>query len=593
MSDPLVTIAITSYNYARTIGDAIASALAQTYRNVDVVVLDNVSTDDSVAVVRSFSDPRLRLVIHPENVGMRRNHNLAIREARGEFLMFLSADDMLLPTAVEDALAYRRANPDVDITYFSVSMADTDGNVGDYFEHPGLDGADFYRGRNEFANLLTRDNCMYMPTMLFPTSIFAELGELDERLNILLDYELDIRMAGAGKRFAFVCKPQAIIRMHGDNRSGVKNFVGSGNQLRDFCAILTQYTDPVYFDLLAGYRLELLAMLDGKVREMKGPFPAEFAALASELEPLVAATRAAIEAVPDRTAASDRGEALISVVIPFTGRTGELDRALRSLRAQTYTNWEAIVACDAGIDPSGFVRRLGLEDRVRVSRLRRARGPAAARNFALHGVRGEIVTYLDDDNRFFPGYLAAVAAAFADPQVQVTAGRWRYGVSGVGGVMLALSDAHLGLDASGGVDWTSNRLALNAVAHRRACLPVCGYFDESYQIFEDWEFLIRLGRSFGVRVIDVDAAIVVLEAPMKRHHVFGRRSSAHWSDYATRLQNLYGAYPARSAEEERRRAAHQGSLQATVNRGVASAGNPAEIVVFAQALAGLAANGQA
>lgn len=591
MTDPLVTIAITSYNYASTIGEAVASALAQTYRNLDVVVLDNASTDDSVAVVGAIRDERLRLVRHPENVGMRRNHNLAIRETRGEYLMFLSADDQLLPTAVRDAIDYHRAHPKIDMAYFSVSMADSDGNVGGYFDHPSHDGAEYYSDRNELANLLTRDNCMYMPTMLFPRALFEELGELDESLNILLDYELDIRMAAAGKRFAFVSKPEAIIRMHGDNRSGVKKFVASGNQLRDFCAILRRYVAPANFDALAGYKVELLKMLEGKVREMAGPFPAEFAALADELVPLVEATRAAIQDVPDRTPASDRGEALISVIIPFTGRSGELDRALRSLRAQTYTNWEAIVSLDGAFDPSGFVRRLGLEDRVRVSRLRRSRGVSAARNLALHGVRGEIVAYLDDDNRFEPGYLAAVARAFADPAVQITVGRSRFAAVGPGGEILAETASGTGL-VGHAVGRISNAVALNAVAHRRSILPVAGYFNESLSVLEDWEFLIRAGNSYAVTPLDVEACLVGIEVPMLRHHVFGRRSSQHWTEYAQRIQDLYNAFPARTPEEGAGRQTFFGALQAAINTGVTGAGSPERVLAFAQALTGSGANGR-
>jgi glycosyltransferase involved in cell wall biosynthesis len=590
LTEPLVTIVITSYNYARCVGDAIASALGQTYRNLDVLVLDNASTDDSLAVISSFRDERLRVVVHPENIGIQRNHNYGIREARGAFVVFLSADDMLLPTLVEDSLADRRANPEIDVPYFSISIADIDGNVGDYFDHPSFDGADFYRDRNELANLLARDNCMYMPTMLFPRAYFETLGELDEGLGILLDYEYDLRMAAAGKRFAFVSKPQAIIRMHGENRSGVKNFVATGKQLREFCTILERYAQPQFYPALAGYRAELLAMLEKKVREMALPFAAEFAGQAGELVPLIERTRAALDAVPAVSERMLRGEGLVSVVVPFAGRTGELDRALRSLRDQTYPHWEAIVACDAGIDPSGFVRRLGLEDRVRVSRLRRSRGAASARNLALHGVRGEIVAYLDDDNRFEPDYLGAVARAFADPAIHATASHWRFAIVAGDGAVVASSSAAGGLEPDGSVGRVSNGLALNAVAHRRSCLHVAGYFNESFHLLEDWEFLIRLGGSFAVVPLDVAGVDVDIEAAMLRHHLFGRRSSAHWSEYAQRLQDIYNAYPARTPAESARREAFAGGLQAIVNRGVASAGDPAGVLAFAQALAGRAAN---
>lgn len=592
MTEPLVTIAITSYNYAHTVGEAVASALGQTYRNLDVVVLDNASTDDSVSVVRAFSDDRLRLVEHPENVGIQRNHNAAIREARGEYLMFLSADDMLLPCAVEDAVAFRLAHPEIDMAYFSVALADADGNVERYFDHPGFDGADSYCDRNELASLLTRDNCMYMPTMLFPTALFAELGELDEDLGILLDYEFDLRMAAAAKRFAFVSKPLAIIRMHGENRSGVRRFVASGGQLREFCKILQRYVAPQTFEALAGYRLELVRMLEGKVREIAEPFPSEFAALSDELVPLVEATRRAIDGVPDRSAACDRGEALITVVIPFGGRVGELERALLSLRDQSYGNWEAIVSCDGSFDPSGFVQRLGLQRKVRISRLRRPRGAAAARNLALRGARGEVIAYLDDDNLFHPEYLAAVARAFGDPSVQITAARSRFAVVGSAGRFLATSKPATGL-VGGTIGRISNATNLNAVAHRRSILPVVGYFNEAFTVFEDWEFLIRATRSFGITELAADACTIGIEAPMVRHHVFGRRSTQHWVEYAQRLQEIYSAYPPRTPEEASLRQAYAGSLQSAINAGIGSAGDPPRVLAFAQALAGPGANGGA
>jgi len=588
-----VTIVITSYNYAQCVGDAISSALGQTHRNLEVLVLDNASTDASLEVISAFDDPRLRVVVHPENIGIQRNHNYGIREARGEYVVFLSADDMLLPTLIEDSLAFTRANPDVDIPYFSISVADGAGNVGDYFEHPSFDGADYYRDRNELANLLTRDNCMYMPTMLFPTASFRALGELDEGLGILLDYEYDLRLAAAGKRFAFVSKPQAIIRMHGENRSGVKNFVATGNQLREFCTILQRYSGPEHHARLAGYRGELMKMLEKKVLEMATPFGEEFAAQSAELVPLVEKTRAALDLVPDVSPETLRGEGLVSVIVPFSGRTGELDRALQSLRSQTYPHWEAIVVSDGSVDPSGFVRRLGLQDRVRVARLRRGRGAAAARNLGLHGVQGEIVAYLDDDNRFEPEYLGAVARAFADPATHVTAAAWRFGIFGQGGEIVAAAAFGGGLGADGEVDRVTNRLALNAVAHRRSCLPVSGYFSERFALLEDWEFLIRLGTGRGVTPIDVAGCTVGIEAKMQRHHLFGRRTSAHWSEYAQRLQDVYTAYPSRTPDENVRRGAFSAGLQANVNRGVQAAGDPSAVLAFAQALAGYPANGTA
>ena len=152
---PLVTIVITSYNYGKYVADAISSALSQTYRNIEVLVCDNASTDNSLEVIRSFSDERLRVIARTENVGIQRNHNDAILEARGDYVVFLSADDMLLPTLVEDVLDYRRLHPDIDIVYASVCIVNKDLTVAEYFDHQQFDAADSYTGRNEFANLLS------------------------------------------------------------------------------------------------------------------------------------------------------------------------------------------------------------------------------------------------------------------------------------------------------------------------------------------------------------------------------------------------------------------------------------------------------
>ncbi|HTX59641.1 MAG TPA: glycosyltransferase, partial [Verrucomicrobiae bacterium] len=209
MADPLVTIVIASYNYGEYVGAAVRSALAQSYRNVEVLVLDNASTDDSLAVVRAVSDDRLRVVEQPHNVGIQRNHNDGIRHSTGDYVIFLSADDMLLPTLVGDLLAYRAANRHVDIVYASAAIMNKTGRIIEYFDHPALDGADAFERRNEFANLLTRDNCAYFPATLFPRSVFEELGYLDEELEVLLDYEYDLRMSGAGKLFGFFAKPEA------------------------------------------------------------------------------------------------------------------------------------------------------------------------------------------------------------------------------------------------------------------------------------------------------------------------------------------------------------------------------------------------
>jgi glycosyltransferase involved in cell wall biosynthesis len=585
--DALVTIVITSYNYGAHLGDAIRSALAQTYRNVEVLVLDNASTDNSVEVIESFHDERLRAIVRAENIGIQRNHNDGFRQARGEYVVFLSADDVMLPTLVADVLEYRRAHPGVDMVYASVAITDKTGRIQEYFDHPSFDAADTYHGRNELASLLTRDNNMYLPTMLFPKSLIEEVGMLDESLNVLLDYDQGMRIAGAGKKFGFFSKPEALIRFHGENRSGSTNFVQSGGQLREFCTLLERYTQPKYHEQLAGYGAELIAMVNTKIAEMATQFPQAFEERRAELEPYANRAMASIKTVPSIGPSVLRGEGLISVVIPFSGRIGPLQRALESLAASDYARWEAVVVADGAIDPSALIDSMGLGDRVRVTRCRRgARGPGAIRNVGLMGINGEIVAYLDDDNRFEPGYLRALAEAFANPATMVTVGKARSALVDAGGNERRIDDVGLGTMPDGRVSFVSNRLALNAVAHRRSCLPGTGLFHRGLTILEDWEFLIRLNRAFTFTRIDVPACVVCVDITLRGHHVFGRKTAQDWTEFVARVRDIYAAYPHRDEFERVGRENYVNSLQTIIQSGINSAGNPDQVAAFVRSLAG-------
>src|SRR5262245_45552735 len=95
---PLVSIVITSYNRARWIGKAIESALAQDYPNIEIIVSDNCSTDNSDEIIKSYChDPRIRYSRNAENIGMIPNFQKAFFEiAKGDYITNISSDDYLV-----------------------------------------------------------------------------------------------------------------------------------------------------------------------------------------------------------------------------------------------------------------------------------------------------------------------------------------------------------------------------------------------------------------------------------------------------------------------------------------------------------------
>jgi glycosyltransferase involved in cell wall biosynthesis len=108
---PLVSVIICNYNYESYIGQSIESVLNQTYENLELVVCDDGSTDDSVAVIRRYlGDARVRL-LEKQNGGQATGFNASWRQTRGEIVCFLDADDFYLPTKLERVVESAKANP--------------------------------------------------------------------------------------------------------------------------------------------------------------------------------------------------------------------------------------------------------------------------------------------------------------------------------------------------------------------------------------------------------------------------------------------------------------------------------------------------
>jgi glycosyltransferase involved in cell wall biosynthesis len=112
-AQPLVSILVSNYNYRRYIGESMQSALDQTYSNIELIICDDGSTDDSVSVIEEYQrkDPRVRL-IRKKNGGQGSGFNAAFAASRGEIIALLDSDDRFLPHKIERIVANFQAHPD-------------------------------------------------------------------------------------------------------------------------------------------------------------------------------------------------------------------------------------------------------------------------------------------------------------------------------------------------------------------------------------------------------------------------------------------------------------------------------------------------
>ena len=117
--EPSVSIVIPCYNYARYLPDAVGSVLSQSGVAVDVIIVDDSSTDHSLAVAYglSTSEPRVQVVAHSTNAGPVQTFNDGLARARGEFLVRLDADDLLTPGSLARSVAVMRQYPSVGLVY--------------------------------------------------------------------------------------------------------------------------------------------------------------------------------------------------------------------------------------------------------------------------------------------------------------------------------------------------------------------------------------------------------------------------------------------------------------------------------------------
>lgn len=126
---PRVSIAVPVYNGAALLRETLDSLVAQTFRDLELIICDNASTDDTERICRDYAarDPRVRYVRNPTNIGVDRNFNLGFELARGAYFKWAPADDLNAPTLVERCVAVLDARPEAVLAYPQTRLIDEHG----------------------------------------------------------------------------------------------------------------------------------------------------------------------------------------------------------------------------------------------------------------------------------------------------------------------------------------------------------------------------------------------------------------------------------------------------------------------------------
>ena len=215
----LVSIVIPVYNTEKFVKECIESALNQTYRQIEVIVVDDGSTDNSLKIIKKFSD-QIK-VISKSNGGTASALNLGIKEMNGDWFKWLSADDLLYPNAIQEFVDEAKKLDDMTncILYSNYDIIDSNGKNLRQFIEPN------YNSKNSFElNTILLDHYIgNATTSLIHKSAFERFGMFDENVGFAEDYELWLRFCILHKcRLHLVPKILGKYRIHGTQLTAKK-----------------------------------------------------------------------------------------------------------------------------------------------------------------------------------------------------------------------------------------------------------------------------------------------------------------------------------------------------------------------------------
>ena len=435
------SVVITCYNYGKYLRDCVRSVARQTFREFELIIVNDGSTDDSLAVARACVQelPALRISIvdQPNSGQPALARNAGIRQAKGTFILPIDADDQIAPDYLSEAFKVFDANPAVDLVY-SDSLFD--------------DGKSRVRkipGRFEPKALSAANQLVYC--CVYRRAIWEKIGGYRDNVRGYEDWDFWLAASLAGARAAYV---PCVGLLYNDKNSGVYSQTVAHHQTRTAQVMLN---NPTGYS--AGQLQRARALLDGAVVSQQAP----------------------AASVPN----------LVSVVIPCYQQAQYLAEAVASVVAQTYTHWEIIIVNDGSPDETSATAQ-ALMRKYAPRKIRLIEKPngglADARNAGIRFARGTFILPLDGDDKIAPTFLAkTVAVLEGNPGVSIAYTDWVY------------FGAHTTQRAALDYDFErlckkENLFTCTALYRKVAWEAVGGYNTNMTRGVEDWDFWIGCGE---------------------------------------------------------------------------------------------------
>ena len=225
MNDPRITVVTPSFNQGAFLEQTIQSVLNQNYPNLEYMVVDGASTDQSVDIIRRYAD-RLTYWVSEPDKGQTEAINKGLARATGDILAYVNSDDLYEPGSLAHVAELFTVNPAVDVIYGGCQFIDEQGHPLSKNEVPSFD-----------LESLLLGNFIAQPATFWTRSVWERVGRFDESLHYVMDYDYWLRCASLNLSFMSTTKTLARMRHH----AGAKTFrveVGFWREAADVVAKL-------------------------------------------------------------------------------------------------------------------------------------------------------------------------------------------------------------------------------------------------------------------------------------------------------------------------------------------------------------------
>lgn len=225
MTEPLVSICVITYNSSETVIETLESIYNQTYRNIDLIVSDDCSSDNTVEIVKDWLDEkRIRfqnaeIITVEKNTGVTGNVNRAVKKANGKYVKDIAGDDILLNDYTEKCVSYLEKNPEIDVLFTDVKFFSTDNSK---VHKNSIIDYDFFKknAKEQFSQIIkTGLPCIPTPSSIYTKKILEKLDYFDENISMWEDGPIYFKLAKNNVKLYFLDTVGVLNRVRKDSLS--------------------------------------------------------------------------------------------------------------------------------------------------------------------------------------------------------------------------------------------------------------------------------------------------------------------------------------------------------------------------------------